>query len=140
MSTVIIDEVEIPKNMNFFILEDTPLFQKKMVDSLNDLGFSGNVTVADNIAMAYKKLEDKKTHFILSDWNLPDGKGIDFLKKIRADSNYDGIPFIMVTTMDGVDEIIDAAQIGADDYIIKPWEEDEFAKKISSAYQKRVNK
>ncbi|PIP89407.1 MAG: hypothetical protein COW01_04015 [Bdellovibrionales bacterium CG12_big_fil_rev_8_21_14_0_65_38_15] len=140
MSTVIIDEVEMPKNMNFFILEDTPLFQKKMVDSLNDLGFSGNVTVADNIAMAYKKLEDKKTHFILSDWNLPDGKGIDFLKKIRADSNYDGIPFIMVTTMDGVDEIIDAAQIGADDYIIKPWEEDEFAKKISSAYQKRVNK
>ncbi len=140
MSTVIIDEVEMPKEMNFFILEDTPLFQKKMVDSLNDLGFSGNVTVADNIAMAYKKLEDKKTHFILSDWNLPDGKGIDFLKKIRADSNYDGIPFIMVTTMDGVDEIIDAAQIGADDYIIKPWEEDEFAKKISSAYQKRLKK
>lgn len=138
MSTVIIDEVEMPKDMNFFILEDTPLFQKKMVDSLNDIGFSGNVTVADNMAMAYKKLAENKTNFILSDWNLPDGKGIDFLKKIRADSNYDGVPFIMVTTMDGVDEIIDAAQIGADDYIIKPWEEDEFAKKISSAYQKRV--
>lgn len=140
MSTVIIDEVEMPKDMNFFILEDTPLFQKKMVDSLNDIGFSGNVTVADNMAMAYKKLAENKTNFILADWNLPDGKGIDFLKKIRADSNYDGVPFIMVTTMDGVDEIIDAAQIGADDYIIKPWEEDEFAKKISSAYQKRVNK
>tara|TARA_R110000868_G_scaffold80095_7_gene227826 strand:+ start:1641 stop:2060 length:420 start_codon:yes stop_codon:yes gene_type:complete len=137
MSTVVIDEISMPADMYFLILEDTEIFQKKLVQTLNDLGFTGNITMTDTVASALEALNENQPDFILSDWNLPDGKGIDFLKKVRADAKYAHTPFVMVTTMDSIDDILDAVTIGADDYVVKPWEEKEMAEKISSAYQKR---
>ena len=137
MSTVVIDEISMPADMYFLILEDTEIFQKKLVQTLNDLGFTGNITMTDTVASALEALNENQPDFILSDWNLPDGKGIDFLKKVRADSKYSTTPFVMVTTMDSIDDILDAVTIGADDYVVKPWEEKEMAEKISSAYAKR---
>tara|TARA_R110002049_G_scaffold305129_1_gene501331 strand:- start:2055 stop:2477 length:423 start_codon:yes stop_codon:yes gene_type:complete len=137
MSILNLNDIEVPADLNFLIVEDTVIFQKKMVQTLNDLGFTGNVTVAGTLEEGYKSLSEKKPDFILSDWNLPDGVGIDFLKKVRSDEKYNQTPFVMVTTMDAIDDILDAAKIGSDDYIIKPWEEDEFSVKISTSYEKR---
>mgnify|MGYP003641613644 CR=1 FL=1 len=137
MNTVVIDEIIMPADLHFLILEDTEIFQKKLVQTLNDLGFTGNFTMTDTISSAVEALATKQPDFILSDWNLPDGKGIDFLKKVRADERLAKTPFVMVTTMDSIDDILDAVTIGADDYVVKPWEEKEMAEKISSAYKKR---
>ncbi|MBH47168.1 MAG: hypothetical protein CME71_03255 [Halobacteriovorax sp.] len=137
MSTVVIDEISMPADMYFLILEDTEIFQKKLVQTLNNLGFTGNITMTDTVASALEALNENQPDFILSDWNLPDGKGIDFLKKVRANEQYSKTPFVMVTTMDSIDDILDAVTVGADDYVVKPWEEKEMAEKISSAYAKR---
>lgn len=137
MNVLTLNEIEIPDDLDFLIVEDTEIFQRKMVDTLNDLGFTGNVQVVDTLSKAYKAIEEKVPGFILSDWNLPDGVGIDFLKKVRADKRFDKVPFVMVTTMDAINDILDAAKIGADDYIIKSWDEAEFSVKISTSYEKR---
>ena len=80
-----------------------------------------------------------KYEMILSDQNLPDGKGTDFLKSLKAESVYDGCPFIMVTTQDEVEFLIEATSFGSDGYIIKPCDENELISAISFAYKKRVN-
>lgn len=138
MSTIILDEVAVPADLSIFILEDTEIFQKKMIQTLASIGFKGKVSLAGSMAGAVKQITTASPQLILSDWNLPDGKGIDFLKFIRASDQFNNVPFIMVTTMDSVDDILDAVAMGADDYIVKPWEEKEFIQKIASAYKKRV--
>ncbi len=137
MSSLNLNDIEVPADLSFLVLEDTAIFQEKLVESILDLGFKNNISLAGTLKEAYEILETKFPDFILSDWNLPDGVGIDFLKKVRSNPKFDKTPFIMVTTMDAIDDILDAAKLGADDYIIKTWDRKEFSIKISTSYQKR---
>ncbi len=138
MTDLILDEIAVPDNLSFFYLEDTPLFQKKMLSGLADIGFKGSITVAATLKEANELLPKQKPKFILSDWNLPDGVGIDFLKTVRSDKYYDAVPFLMVTTMDDIDNILEAITHGADGYIVKPWSEKDLIDKIAFAYNKRL--
>lgn len=134
---VFVDDIAIPEDTKFLILEDTEIFQRKMQHSIKTLGFINDARIFATVESAQLDLKKESPDFILSDWNLPDGKGIDFLAHIRANSAYDHIPFLMVTTMDSIEDILDAVEKGADDYMVKPWAEKEFAEKISFAYSKR---
>ena len=70
------------------------------------------------------------THFdmILLDIMLPDGDGRTFLKNLRASNN--NVPVIVMTARSEISERIDLLDIGADDYIIKPFESDKLLSKI----------
>lgn len=131
-----LNDVVIPKTLKFFILEDTPLFQKKMVQSLNDLGFSGSITISETLRHAIENFEKVSPDFFLSDWNLPDGVGIDFLIRVREIEKFKNTPFLMVTTIDDIDNILEAINSGADGYIVKPWTEEDIIEKIAFAYNK----
>jgi len=137
MSKIMLNEILLPNDLYFFFLEDTPLFQKKMLEALKAIGFRGTVTMTDTIAKATQILAQRKPGFILSDWNLPDGKGINLLRQVRLNSEFDDVPFLMVTTMDDVSDILSAVSLGADGYVVKPWEHDDLVEKISFAYAKR---
>jgi two-component system chemotaxis response regulator CheY len=69
---------------------------------------------------ALVKLGDTKPELILLDWNMPKLLGIDFLKRVRADSRYKSLPIIMVTSESSRLNIIEALKSGATDYILKP--------------------
>lgn len=137
MSDLSLNGVAIPSDLSFFFLEDTVFFQERMLESLVQLGFTGTVTTAETIADAVKMLADLRPDFILSDWNLPDGKGINFLRFIRLNPDFDKTPFVMVTTMDDVSNILNAASMGVDGYVVKPWTEEELVEKLSFAFEKR---
>lgn len=129
-------DMVLPKNLKFLILEDTPLFQRKMVQSLNDLGFTGEITISENLRHALENFEKVNPDFFLSDWNLPDGIGIDFLIRVREIEKFKNTPFLMVTTLDDIDNILEAINNGADGYIVKPWLEEDIIEKLSFAYSK----
>ena len=131
------NEKVIPKDINIFYLEDEPLFAEKMVREMKSMGFTNDIMLAENLKDAVKILSYKKFDIIFSDWNLPDGKGIDLLKLIRDDGRHDDAAFIMVTTVDDVENVLDAASSGADDYIIKPWESSEVRQKLTDSYFKK---
>lgn len=65
-----------------------------------------------------EQLEPNSLDLIILDVNLPDGNGFDFLKKIRQ--NYD-VPVIMLTANDMEMDEVRGLQLGADDYITKPF-------------------
>lgn len=134
----LLDDVTAPEETTFFILEDSLMYQKKMVAAIREIGFKGKITITASVAEAAKKIDEGVPGFILSDWNLPDGKGIDFLKIVRAKSELNGVPFIMVTTMDSIDNILDAVKAGADGYLVKLWEKEDLLEKISFAFEKRT--
>lgn len=65
--------------------------------------------------------QDKKVFdLIISDWNMPNGSGLQFLKRIRENLYFRDIPFIMLTGKTDAEEIKKAIDVGVTDYIIKP--------------------
>lgn len=132
-----LDEFSIPDNIHIFILEDTGVFQRKLQADLKSLGFKGKITLTATVKDALVNVVADRPSLILSDWNLPDGLGIEFLRMVRNDDIYKNIPFVMITTVDEIDNILEAVESGVDGYIIKPWTIKELEEKISFAYKKR---
>ncbi|MBT5799621.1 MAG: response regulator transcription factor [Alphaproteobacteria bacterium] len=104
--------------MKVLIVEDSPELAKSLRLFL-ELE-NNHVEVACDLAIAahYSSV----THFdiILLDIMLPDGDGRDFLRSIRSKNN--NIPVIVMTARSEISDRVDLLDIGADDYIIKPFE------------------
>lgn len=120
----------------FLLLEDMPQIREQMIKDLRELGITGKIIEADCVKKAIEVTTTQKFNIVISDWNLPDGTGYEFLVKVRAIPAYKTIPYIMCTTMDEVKYILDAIKAGANEYVVKPWTIDELKKKISDTWDK----
>lgn len=138
MSNLIIEDIEIPSDLCILLIEDEKQYQDHMVKILKELGFNGEFVKAYNIKSALIEAVKVKPQVIFSDWNLPDGKGIDFLQAAREENFLNKTPIIMVTTMDDIQNILDATEKGSDGYIVKPYKKEEVASAISFGYKKRL--
>ena len=72
---------------------------------------------------------------IISDWNMPVMSGLEFLKAVRADEKTKTIPFLMVTAEALKENIIQAIQSGANNYIVKPFTPQTFEEKLSGMFK-----
>ena len=70
----------------------------------------------------YLKIKENAPQLVLLDWMLPNISGIDMLKKIRNDKSLSDIPVIMLTAKNMESDKIEGLELGADDYITKPFE------------------
>lgn len=73
--------------------------------------------------------------FIISDWNMPGKTGFEFLKWVRAQDKYAKLPFLILTTENEQEKILDAISEGASNFLLKPWEEEDLSEKIQLAFQ-----
>ncbi len=71
-------------------------------------------------------------HLILLDIKLPKVSGLDVLKKIKAEENLKHIPTVMLTTSTKTEEINQSYEFGADGYISKPFNFNEFRQKLNT--------
>ena len=111
-------------------LEDMDSYLDSMQESLLKLNFQGDILQAKTVKEALELCSHKKIDFIISDWNLPDSSGLEFLKTLRQQQKFKNTPFIMCTTMDEVKDMIDAVNEGVNDYVVKPWTNEDLEKKI----------
>lgn len=109
------------KDLRFLVVDDFSTMRRIIRNLLKDLGFN-NVEEAEDGVMALKKLRDGGGFdFIVSDWNMPNMDGLTMLQNIRADDGLKDIPVLMVTAEAKKENIIAAAQAGANGYIVKPF-------------------
>ena len=105
------------------VVEDMDSIREKVVSTLKELGFE-NIQTACNGKEALDALAETKGkeefHLLLSDWNMPIVSGIDLLREVKQNSQYYDLPFIMMTTEDEKDKVIDAITLGINNYIFKP--------------------
>jgi two-component system chemotaxis response regulator CheY len=87
---------------------------------------------AENGKAAQRLLEQggRKIDLILLDWNMPVMDGITFLKWLKADPRFSGIPVTMVTTEVERVKVIEAIGAGAKNYLMKPFTQEELVGKI----------
>jgi two-component system chemotaxis response regulator CheY len=129
-----------PTDVNFLVLEDMDNLRRQMVNDLKLIGVSGKIYEAANVQSAIKICTTEDIGFVMSDWNLPDGNGHDFLKKFRAVERFKKTPFIMCTTNSEISFFLEAVASGANDYIVKPWKPEELKKKIQTTWELVLSK
>jgi two-component system OmpR family response regulator len=71
---------------------------------------------------------------VLLDLNLPDGRGLDFLRQLRR--NNDATPVIILTAMDQLTIRIDGLNAGADDYLVKPFDLSELVARLGAVVRR----
>jgi len=126
--------VEAYGKTNFLILEDEPDVGDLTEECLRVLGLSGSIFHVRNIGQAQEALakEENKIGFIISDWNLEELSGLDFLIHVRENPTYTNTPFLMVTANDNVSGMLVATKKGANEYLVKPWSPEELEEKVLS--------
>ncbi len=80
-----------------------------------------SVLEAENIHEAHCLVVDQRPDLILLDWMLPGGSGIELLRRLKRDNTTRDIPVIMLTARTAEDNIVQGLDVGADDYITKPF-------------------
>ncbi|EDM27895.1 response regulator [Lentisphaera araneosa HTCC2155] len=116
------------------IVEDEPSIADNIRMALDLEGFQHRW--ASTLAQADEYLAENTINLIILDIGLPDGNGFDFCRKLRASQN---IPVIMLTARsDEVDRIV-GLEIGADDYVTKPFSPRELSARIKSVLRRTQN-
>jgi two-component system chemotaxis response regulator CheY len=117
--------------MKIVVADDSRAMRMIVVRTLRQAGLSGHeVLEAENGREALELVAEHRPDLILSDWNMPEMTGIQFLSALRARG--DSTPFCFVTS-EGSDEMREqAAAAGALGLIAKPFTADAFSDLLSS--------
>ena len=107
--------------MKLLVVEDQPSLLDAVAVYLKRQGFV--VDEALNVKTADSYVKTGGYDGVMLDLNLPDGSGLDFLKKLRAEGFV--APIIVMTARDQISERIVGLDAGADDYVVKPFDLDE---------------
>ncbi|MDN5842604.1 MAG: chemotaxis response regulator CheY [Alcaligenaceae bacterium] len=125
----------VQKSIKILIVDDFPTMRRIIKNLLKDLGFE-NVDEAEDGVMALEKLHNGGFEFVVSDWNMPNMDGLDLLKAIRADAALARLPVLMVTAEAKKENIIAAAQAGANGYVVKPFTAATLEEKLNKIFEK----
>ncbi|AQU84607.1 MAG: chemotaxis response regulator CheY [Halomonas sp.] len=123
------------KSMSFLVVDDFPTMRRIVRSLLKELGFT-NVDEAEDGQDALNKLRAGSFEFVVSDWNMPNMDGLEMLKEIRQDDALKGLPVLMVTAEAKKENIIAAAQAGANGYVVKPFTAATLEEKLNKIFDK----
>lgn len=111
------------------IVDDSRVVRKVARRILEDLSF--NCSEAEDGQKAYEACENGMPDVILLDWNMPVMSGIEFLEKLRAMPGGDAPKVVFCTTENDMEHIQRAIQTGANEYIMKPFDNEIIQSKLS---------
>jgi len=87
---------------------------------------------AENIQQAYTLVVDERPNIVLLDWMLPGGSGLELLRRLKRNDTTRELPVIMLTAKTAEDNVIQGLDVGADDYITKPFAPKELIARIKA--------
>lgn len=120
--------------MDIFLLEDDEAIGIGLTYSLENEGY--NVTLAKSVKEAEKIIDEKEFSLYILDLTLPDGSGYDVCKRIKAKGD---LSVIFLTAYDDEVNVIMGFELGADDYISKPFRVKELMLRIKSVMRRYSN-
>ena len=126
--------MSLPLEIKILVVDDFESMRRIVKQVLNDLGFK-DITLADDGATALPLLKNGDFGFLITDWNMPQMEGIDLVKAVRADPRLKSMPILMVTAEAKREQIIQAAQAGVNDYIVKPFTPETLKGKIEKIFK-----
>jgi two-component system chemotaxis response regulator CheY len=124
----------------FLVTDDYESMRMMIAEHLKELGIqkilfakSGN----EALEIIKKNLGGpNQIDFLLTDMVMENGTGIDLARGVRAEPSLKGLPILMITSKSEVNLVIEAVKAGVNNYVVKPWQLDDLAKKIIDSWNK----
>lgn len=117
------------------IVDDESKIRRLLSKSLEIEGF--DVAEADSGINALKFLEGREVDLIVLDYMMPEMDGLEFLEKLRKTSE---VPVIMLSAREEVSKKTRALELGADDYVVKPFSIDEINARIRAVLRRTTGR
>ena len=125
-------------SVKILIIEDEPDIRRNLEYNLGREGF--NASSVGTLDKAYKKIKSKKFDLILLDLMLPDGSGLELCKKIKSNSETEATPVVILTAKDDEVDRVVGFELGADDYVTKPFSVRELILRIKAILKRSDTK
>jgi len=111
------------------VIDDSRTMRKILGRILQPMGFE--VAEAGDGREGFERLRQAgNIDIVLVDWNMPEMDGLAFVRAVRADSTYEAVRLMMVTTESDLSRVATALEAGADEYVMKPFSEDVIREKL----------
>ncbi|WP_349744441.1 response regulator [Roseateles cavernae] len=123
--------------MTFLVVDDCSTMRRIIRGLIVGTGCE-RVIDAANGAVALRILEQIPVHFVISDWSMPEMTGLQLLRQLRSTERLKALPFLMVSAESAHTNIVEAAQAGADGYIVKPFDAAQLSEKVHHILERRA--
>ena len=120
---------------NILVVEDDPSIRELLAINLESAGH--RVTQAPSAEAAESLIKASLPDLILLDWMLPGRCGPQFAARLREDARTTEVPIIMLTARTDEQDRITGLEVGADDYIVKPFSPRELVARIKAVLRRR---
>ncbi len=119
---------------SILVVEDEPSIQSLIEVNLRRAGHT--VILASDAESARRTVQQALPDLVLLDWMLPGMSGIDFARQLRADARTRRLPIIMLTARAEERDKIEGLDVGADDYVTKPFSPRELMARIKAVLRR----
>lgn len=117
-------------DIKILAVDDSPTMRRIITNTLKRAGFMDVVEATDG-KDALAKMKVNRFDFIITDWNMPEMDGLEFVTILRKTAEFKKVPVLMVTTRSVQDDIVEAIKAGVNSYIVKPFTPDTLNDKIN---------
>ena len=121
--------------MKILVVEDEPAMVELLRYNLESEGF--DVATAHDGDEALLALEEEQPDMLLLDWMLPKVSGIEICRRLRRDQRHGNMPVIMITARGEEADRVRGLDVGADDYVAKPFSPAELMARIRAVLRRR---
>jgi two-component system phosphate regulon response regulator PhoB len=123
---------------NILIVDDEPAIRQMLAFALSGIGFA--YQEAHDAEEAQAAIGRNRPELILLDWMLPGVSGIDFARRLKRDPKTSDIPIIMLTAKGEEADKVKGLEVGADDYVSKPFSTRELIARIKAVIRRSTPK
>ena len=121
-------------SFTILVVEDEDAIRNMLVVILQQQNF--NILEASNVAAARLILEESLPDLILLDWMLPDINGDEWTRQLKSDPSFSDLPIILLTAKGEEADKIRGLDLGADDYVTKPFSPKELVSRIKAVLRR----
>ncbi|PWB80335.1 MAG: two-component system response regulator [Candidatus Methylomirabilota bacterium] len=117
--------------MRVLIVDDSATMRRIIRNNLKFAGYDDAVEAGNGVeGLACLEGADAPIELVITDWNMPEMNGIDFVKAIRSKEQLKHLPVLMITTVAERENIMVALAAGVTNYIVKPFDAETLKKKL----------
>ncbi len=124
------------EGMKVMVVDDSRTLRKLLIRELNGIGITNILEAVDGLE-ALSLLQKESFDLMLLDMEMPELDGLGVLRKIKADQNLSYLPVIVVSGAEELDKTVECIQIGAEDYLPKPFNSILLRARVYSSLEKK---
>ena len=114
--------------MRVLLIDDEPFYFKMMQKALKEGEYTLDYAKSGSEGLA--KIPSFGPELLIVDLKLPELDGFEILRRLRRDPKFSYIPVIVITSKDELSEKLKAFELGADDYLVKPFQPEELVARM----------